>query len=53
MGCLFCRELLGVCLENCEVFDRAECCKEFVRRTARYLIEWCAIRSSIEELLDI
>ena len=53
MGCLFCRELLGVCLENCEVFDRAECCKEFVRRTARYLIERRAVRSLLGQLLDI
>ena len=33
--------------------DLNESCEEFVRRIARYLIEWSVIRSFIGELLDI
>ena len=33
--------------------DRVGSSKEFVRRIARYLIEWSAVRSFIGELLDI
>ena len=31
--------------ENCEVFDRAGCYKDFLRRIARYQIELGAVRS--------
>ena len=32
-------------LEECEVFDRVESCKENVRRNVRYLIELRVVRS--------
>ena len=38
------RSLFG----ECEVFDRVESCKEFVRRNVRYLIELRAVRSLLE-----
>ena len=38
------RSLLG----ECEVFDRVESCKEFVRRNVRYLIELRVVRSLLE-----
>ena len=37
-------------LEDCEVFDRVESCKEFVRRNVRYSIELRVVRSLLEEL---
>ena len=40
------RSLFG----NCEVSDRAKCCKEFLRRIARYLIKLGAGRSLLGEL---
>ena len=40
-------------LENCEVFDRVESCKENVRRNDRYSIELRAVRSLLEELRGI
>ena len=39
------RSLFG----ECEVFDRVESCKEFVRRNERYLIELRAVRSLLGE----
>ena len=36
-------------LEECEVFDRVESCKENVRRNVRYLIELRVVRSLLEE----
>ena len=36
-------------LVECEVSDRVESCKEFVRRNARYLIELRVVRRSLGE----
>ena len=37
-------------LENCEVFDWVESCKEFVRRIVRYSIELRVVRRMLGEM---
>ena len=37
-------------MEKCEVSDRVESCKEFVRRNARYCLELGVVRSLLGEM---
>ena len=34
-------------MEKCEVFDRVESCKEFVRRNVRYSIELVSCKENV------